>query len=56
MLQFFYSTCYHPEGYMLADIFYVFQDGYVMHIGKRTGYDSVTVRNQCMQFIEEYEI
>lgn len=56
MLQFFYTTCYHPDGYMVADLFYVFPDGDTMHIGKRTGWDPVTVRNQCVKFIEEYEI
>lgn len=55
MLQYFYNTWYHPDGYMVAYLFYVFADGEVMQIGSRTGWDPVTVRGQCMKFIEEYE-
>jgi hypothetical protein len=55
MLQYFYNTWYHPDGYMVAHIFYVFADGEVMQIGSRSGYD-LFVRNQCLKFIEEYEI
>ena len=56
MLQYFYTTQYHPDGYMVAYIFYVFADGDVMQIGSRTGYDPVTVRGLCLEFIKEYEI
>lgn len=55
MLSLYYTTEYHPDGYMVASITYITLWGDTMPFATRTGWDPETVRSECLKVIERWE-
>lgn len=56
MVQFYYTTAYHPDGYMVGRIFFVFECRDSIYLKTFHDWNPKVVHDRCQSYIMEREV